>query len=208
VEFDGRAKENLESPLPEGPVYICQVGSLIARKRPRLAIEAFEIARRQFPNLKLILAGDGPLQSELEVLVRQRGFHADVLLLGPRRDIPALLRRCHIGLLLSVHEGLPNSVLEYMASSLPVVIVRLPFIHELVRDQDNGLVIDDATPQPIAEAILALAQSVDYRQRLGRAGRQALEVGTFHVDREARDVEALLTRVARGYEAEPAATIQ
>lgn len=204
VEFDARAKEELQSPLPEGPVYICQVGSLISRKRPRLAIEAFEIARRKFPNLRLLLAGEGPLRPELDRLLRERGLHADVFLLGSRRDIPALLRACHIGLLLSVHEGLPNSILEYMASSLPVVVVRLPFIDELIHDRQNGLVIDDPAPQRIADAILTCAQSADYRVRMGEVGRGTVEAGVFHVDQEARDIEAVLTKVAGDFEPEEA----
>jgi glycosyltransferase involved in cell wall biosynthesis len=205
AEFDARAKEKLQSPLAEGPVYICQVGSLISRKRPSLAIEAFEIAHRHFPNLRLLLAGEGPSHSELDRLVRARGLQAKVLLLGSRRDVPALLRACDIGLLLSVHEGLPNSILEYMASSLPVVVVRLPFIDELIQDRHNGLVIDDPTPQRIADAMLACARSAEYRARLGRAARATIEAGVFGVSHEAREIEAVLTRVTGDLDPEEAA---
>lgn len=195
AEFDARAKEKLQLPLPEGPVYICQVGSLIPRKRPRLAIEGFEIAHRQYANLRLILAGEGPLHSELAAFVRERGLGADVLLLGARPDIPALLRACHVGLLLSEHEGLPNSILEYMASSLPTVVVRLPFIEELIQDGQNGLVIDEPTPHRVAEAILASVQSAEHREQMGKVARSTIEAGGFHVDREARAIEVLLRRV-------------
>ena len=193
AEFDARASEQPKSALPAGPVYVCQVGSLIDRKRPRLAVEAFEIARRLAPNLKLVLAGAGPLQPELEAMVRERDLQTDVLLLGHRYDIPAILRQCHIGLVLSEDEGLPNAILEYMASGLPVVVTRLPFIDELIRHQNNGLVLDEATPQAIGKAIAALARSVESRDRLGKAGREAVETGRFNADREARDVEALLS---------------
>ncbi len=207
ADFDARARETLEAPLPVGPVYVCQVGSLIARKRPRLAIAAIEIVRRQAPNVRLVLAGDGPLRSELEAMVRERALQEHVLLLGQRHDIPALLRSCHIGMLLSEHEGLPNSVLEYMASGLPAVVVRLPFIDELIRHQHNGVVVNDATPQAIAEAIVALARSGEYRERLGRVSREQIASGAFHPDREAGAVERLLTRVVRGEQAETAAVI-
>jgi glycosyltransferase involved in cell wall biosynthesis len=207
ADFDARAAEPLQSPLSEGPVYICQVGSLLPRKRPRLAIEAFEIARRQIPSLKLLLAGQGPLHSELEELVRDRGLQADVILLGSRRDIPALLRRCHIGLLVSVHEGLPNAVLEYMAASLPVVVVRLPFIDELIEDQHSGIVIDDATAQAIANAIVVLARWPEYRERLGRAARDLIDTKAFDADREARNVEELIIRVLEPSNTEPHHTV-
>ncbi len=193
--FDARAGEPLRQPLPEGPVYVCQVGTLVGRKRPRLAIDAFDIARRLCPNLKLILVGDGPLRGELEALVQQRGLQSDVLLLGQRPDVPALLRRSHVGLLLSESEGLPNAVLEYMASGLPVLATRLPFIDELVRDGHNGLVIGDASPSTVAEAMLAVARSTETRNRMGKASREMIRDGAFHPDREAHDTEALLTKV-------------
>jgi glycosyltransferase involved in cell wall biosynthesis len=195
VEFDAQARERRGPALPEGPVYVCQVGSLIARKRPGLAVEAFEIARRQCSNLKLVLVGEGPLRQELEDLVRKYGLQSEVLLLGHRPDVPALLQSSHIGLLLSEDEGLPNAVLEYMAAGLPVVTARLPFIDELVRDDHNGLVVDGADPRAIADRILTLARSSAYRERLGRAGRTMIEAGPFGVQREAQSVEMLLTRV-------------
>jgi glycosyltransferase involved in cell wall biosynthesis len=197
TRFDALASEPLESRVPEGPVYLCQVGSLIDRKRPRLAIEALDIARRQATNLKLILAGDGPLRPELEAFVQERGLQEHVLLVGHRRDIPALLRHCHIGLLLSEDEGLPNAILEYMASSLPMIVTRLPFIDELIRHQHNGLVIDEVTPQAIAEALCVLARSAGCRERQGEASREMIAAGRFSADREARDVEVLLTGIAK-----------
>src|SRR5262245_30190417 len=123
-EFDARARPPLERALPDGPVYVCQVGSLIARKRPHLAVAAIAIARERIPSLKLVLVGDGPEAARLDALARERGLEDAVLRLGRRRDVPAILRRCHIGLLLSEHEGLPNAVLEYMAGALPVVAAR------------------------------------------------------------------------------------
>jgi glycosyltransferase involved in cell wall biosynthesis len=202
VRFDARAREPLDMPLPEGPTYLCQVGTLVERKRPALAVEAFELARRQNSNLRLVLVGDGPLRLELETLVRQRGLQSDVLLLGQRKDVPALLRHCHIGLLLSESEGLPNAVLEYMASGLPVLVTRLPFIDEIVRDQHNGLVVNEASPSAVAHAMLALGRSAEARARMGSAGRAMIEDGVFHPDHEARGTESLLTRVVAAREVE------
>ena len=195
ARFDARAREPLESPLADGPVYVCQVGTLVGRKRPRLAIEAFAIARRTCPHLKLLMVGEGPQRNELETLLRERRLESEVLLLGHRRDVPALLRRSHIGLLLSESEGLPNAVLEYMASGLPVVVTRLPFIDELIRDQHNGVVIDHASPEEIAAAMVALARSPEVRTRMGNDARELIEDGAFHPDREAHDTGAVLTSV-------------
>jgi glycosyltransferase involved in cell wall biosynthesis len=107
--------------------------------------------------------------------------------------------------LVSVYEGLPNSLLEYMASSLSAVVARLPFIDELIRDQQGGLLIDDPTPQRIGEAIVTLAQSAEKRARMGTISRAIIESGAFQVDREAREIGTLLMRVAGEREPEEAA---
>src|SRR5262245_15099200 len=70
-EFDTRAAKAAAPPGPEGALYVCQVGSLIPRKRPRLAVEAVALARQRCPELRLILAGDGPLRDELARLLSE-----------------------------------------------------------------------------------------------------------------------------------------
>jgi glycosyltransferase involved in cell wall biosynthesis len=97
--------------------------------------------------------------------------------------------------LLSESEGLPNAVLEYMASGLPVIVTRLPFINELVREGHNGLVIDDPSAEKVADAMLYLALSADARREMGRAGRAIVKDGAFHPDREAHDTQVLLTSI-------------
>jgi glycosyltransferase involved in cell wall biosynthesis len=104
--------------------------------------------------------------------------------------------------LLSESEGLPNAVLEYMASGLPVLVTRLPFIDEIVRDQHNGLIVNEASPSSVAHAMLALARSAETRARMGSAGRAMVEDGVFHPDQEARGTESLLTRVVAAREVE------
>jgi glycosyltransferase involved in cell wall biosynthesis len=197
ADFDARANENGAAPLPKGPLYFCQVGTLVERKRPRLAIEAFDLARTQVPNMKLVLVGGGPQHKELQALIRARGLDEHVLLLDHRPDIPKLLRSAHIGLLLSEDEGLPNVVMEYMASGLPIIVTRLPFIDELVQHGHNGLVVDEPNAPVVAEAMATLARSSELRAHMGRAGRERLDAGPFHAEREARETEALITRVTK-----------
>jgi len=192
--FDERAAREAGPALPEGPLYVCQVGSLIPRKRPRLAVEAATLARRRCPDLRLVLAGVGPLQEELVQMLREPSMGEAVIMVGHVREIPALLRRCLIGLLVSEHEGLPNAVMEYMAAGLPVVVSPLPGVDELVRHEQTGFVVADPTPERLAEALLQLALSPEKRAAFGRAARRHIEEGRFRVETEARAVEGVVTR--------------
>jgi glycosyltransferase involved in cell wall biosynthesis len=192
--FDERAARESGPALPEGPLYVCQVGSLIPRKRPRLAAEAATLARRRCPDLRLVLVGVGPLQEELVQMLREPSMGEAVIMVGHVREIPALLRRCFIGLLVSEHEGLPNAVMEYMAAGLPVVVSPLPGVDELVRHEQTGFVVADPTPERLAEALLQLALSPEKRAAFGRAARRHIEEGRFRVETEARAVESVVTR--------------
>jgi glycosyltransferase involved in cell wall biosynthesis len=192
--FDARTRQEAPPSLPDGPLYVCQVGSLIPRKRPGLAVEAVALARRRCPELRLVLVGDGPLRDELAHTLAEPSLGAAIIMFGHVREIPALLRRCLIGLLVSEHEGLPNVVMEYMAAGLPVVVAPLPGIDELVLHEETGLIVQGASPTLLAESLLRLALSPARRAAFGRAGRLRIEQGPFRVESEARAIEGVLAR--------------
>jgi glycosyltransferase involved in cell wall biosynthesis len=193
--FDARARGEAPPELPGGPVYVCLVGSLIARKRPLLAIQALAIAHRRQPQLRLVLAGDGPLRAEVERCVQRAGIESLVVRLGTVQAVPALLRQCHLGLLVSESEGMPNAVMEYMAAGLPVVSSAVPGVEELVHHGHTGLIVPNPLgPEAVAEALLAIASRPDQRALLGNAGRARIESDAFSVDTEANGVGQVLLK--------------
>ena len=83
---------------------------------------ALNIACREAPKLLGIIIGDGPELANLQAFAQQRGLSEENLLfLGRRDDVPAILRRAQIFMLTSDHEGFPNVLLEAMAARLPVI---------------------------------------------------------------------------------------
>jgi glycosyltransferase involved in cell wall biosynthesis len=194
--FDARARSGTAPALPGEQLYVCQVGSLISRKRPLLAVEAVALARQRCPALRLVLAGDGPLLDELDRLLRDPRLGPAVHVLGHVGEVPALLRRCHIGLLVSEHEGMPNAVIEYMAACLPVVVSPVPGIDELVVNGRTGLIVDPPSAERLAESLLQLALSPETREAWGRAGRRRVEEGPFRLETETRAIESVLERAA------------
>jgi glycosyltransferase involved in cell wall biosynthesis len=195
--FDARARAEASPALPSGPVYACLVGSLIERKRPLLAIQGLAAARGRCPDLRLVLAGDGPLRSEVERMVVEARLEGSVIRLGRVSAVPSLLRQCHVGLLVSTSEGMPNAVMEYMAAGLPVVTSPVPGVDELVEHGRTGMVLPDPpTPETIAEALVALASSPERRAAFGASGRKKIEGREFSVEAEARGVGEVLGKLA------------
>jgi glycosyltransferase involved in cell wall biosynthesis len=197
--FDVRARAEAPPPLPVSPVYVCLVGSLIERKRPLLAVRALALARRSRPELRLVVAGEGRLRGEVDRLVRRLDLEGTVLRLGSVAAVPALLARCHVGLLVSSSEGMPNAVMEYMAARLPVVSSSVPGVDELVEDGRTGTIVPDPlTPEAVADALCGLAADSERRAALGGAGRRKIERPEFGVDSEAGGVSEAIVRASGG----------
>lgn len=179
--FDERSKEDLNLRFESNAIYVVKIGTLKPQKRPDLAIKAFALAHAECPKLRLILAGDGPMKGELKKLVLQLGLTKSVLLIGQCSQIPALLKHCHIGLLVSEYgyEGLPNVIMESMASSMPFVTWKAPAMMELVEDSKTGLIADDDTPEAIGRALVTLCVSPELRMKMGNEGRKRIEEKSF-----------------------------
>jgi glycosyltransferase involved in cell wall biosynthesis len=154
----------------EAPV-VGTVGRLAAVKDQETLLAAFALVWSAYPESWLLMAGTGPLRAELEARALMLGIAGRVQFLGDRSDVPALLGAMDVFTLSSVSEGLPLTVLEAMASGLPVVSTRVGGIPEAVLDGDTGLLVPPADPRAMADAIIGLLADPAQRRRLGMAGR-------------------------------------
>ncbi len=164
------------------PLRLIQACRLIEKKGLRTTIEAFAQLRRQVPDSSLIIAGDGPLRDELAALVARLGLAAYVQFTGFLDQ--ARLREWFANSDIFVHpseitagsdqEGVPNSLLEAMATGLPVVATLHGGIPEAVIDGKNGLLVAERDIAAVAGAMLELANDPARRLELGRAGAQSV----------------------------------
>lgn len=99
----------------------------------------------------------------------------DIEWLGPRKDVPELLRASHIATLPSYREGLPKSLMEAMSVGLPVVVTDVPGCRELVEDGVTGLLVPPKNPDALAVAIARLVGDATLRTRLGTAARALIK---------------------------------
>jgi sugar transferase (PEP-CTERM/EpsH1 system associated) len=168
-----------------GTVVIGTVGRMQAVKDPLNMVRAFihlsrsdHIAREQ---LRLVMIGDGPLRREALDVLGSAGLADHAWLPGARDDVADMLRCMDIFVLPSRAEGISNTILEAMASALPVVATRVGGNSELIAEGETGTLVPAADPVALADAIEVYLIDSALRQRRGRAGRERVEQG-FSID--------------------------
>lgn len=130
---------------------------------------------------RLMIVGGGPLHAELEALVRSEGLDAQVWLAGERADIPDAMGAMDVFVMPSLSEGISNTVLEAMASGLPVIATDVGGNPELVADGHSGLLVPAANPAALGAAMTALFRAPGQAAAMGQAGRARVLQG-FSLD--------------------------
>lgn len=168
---DASARATIRADLDLAPedVVIAMVAEFIPRKRHAFALDA--LSQVQNPQARLLLVGNGPDAEKVRAKARELGLDDRVRFAGYRRDTPALLASCDALLLCSEHEGLARSVLEGMASGLPIFGTDTRGIAEAVGDS-GGWIVPKNDPGALAAAIDdALAHPGEFDRR-GQAARE------------------------------------
>lgn len=166
--------------FPPECVLVGSVTRFDAIKDPLNLVRAFIIARGAPAGeaLRLVMLGDGELRKDAERLLREAGLAADAWLPGSRDDIPQLLRELDVFVLGSVREGISNTVLEAMASGLPVIASATGGNLELIEDGVGGRLVPPRDPGALARALLAYGADPNMRAAHGAAAR-ARAVGRY-----------------------------
>jgi sugar transferase (PEP-CTERM/EpsH1 system associated) len=134
-----------------------------------------DIRARQ--RLRLLLVGDGSLRAPSLELLRSAGAERLAWLPGDRDDVAEMMRALDIFVLPSLREGISNTILEAMASGLPVVATRVGGNPELIADEVTGTMVPPADPVAMAEAIRTYLLDPQRASLHGQAGRRRVESG-------------------------------
>jgi glycosyltransferase involved in cell wall biosynthesis len=182
--------------IPNDIVVIATVSRLL----PQKGLEYLVFALRDFYNLRnkatLFVAGDGVSRQDLEQLVVTGCLQNSIYFLGWRSDIPHVLSCIDIFVLPSLHEGMPNVILEAMAAGLPVVATNVGGTPEVVVDGETGFLVPPRDPKALADAIVRLINDPELRKRFGQAGRERIEKH-FTIQETVRKTEALYSRLLK-----------
>lgn len=148
-----------------------------------VAIRAVALARAQAADIRLVIAGSGPQQAELEALVDSLDLGEVVSFCGrlDRQQIVALYQEADAALNPTRVDNMPNSVLEALACGLPVISTDVGGVPYIVRDGSTALLVRPDDADAMADAIVTLRRDADLRERLSRAGRE--EVSQYAWDK-------------------------
>ena len=176
--FDARRAAPLAAPLPDlggRPSVVLVANMRHEVKRQEDFLHALALARRERPEVAGFLVGEGDRTPWLRSLAARLGLDGSTFFLGRRADVPAVLSRATIGVLVSSLEGLSNAVIEGMAAALPMVVTDAGGNGELVKHGERGLVVPVADPEALSRALLDLVRDPARARRLGAAGRSYVE---------------------------------
>ena len=156
-------------------IIIGSVGRMAAVKDYPNLVQAFvrllSLAPELRERIRLLIVGDGETRSTCMELLAQHGAEHLAFLPGERSDIPALLAVMDIFVLPSLGEGISNTILEAMATGLPVIATRVGGNVELVHEGTTGFLIPAADPEAMAQALLPYVLDPDLRHKHGQAAR-------------------------------------
>ncbi|MFZ1245075.1 MAG: TIGR03088 family PEP-CTERM/XrtA system glycosyltransferase [Azonexus sp.] len=138
-------------------------------------VHALKTAPELRDRLRLVMIGDGPLRQESLAILLAAGLAELAWLPGERSDTPDIMRGLDCFILPSLGEGISNTILEAMASGLPIIATAVGGNVELVQDGLNGSLVPPANPEALAKAIQGLAQQRESAKRMGEKSRQLVE---------------------------------
>jgi colanic acid/amylovoran biosynthesis glycosyltransferase len=183
-----------------------QAGRLIEKKGLPVTLRAFATFLSQYPNATLTIAGEGPLIGQLQDLARQLNIDGRVSFTGfvSQEQLREIHYRSHI----FVHpsqighdrnqEGIPNSMLEAMASGLPVFATEHGGIPEAIENRVSGVLVPERDAEALARAMLDAAEDRGFLSQIARSGAEVVRKN-FNLEVQARRLEDIYLRlIGRG----------
>lgn len=183
--------------IPAAAPLVGQVCVFRHQKRLDRWLAAARAIRAELPEARFLLVGDGPLRGEVEGWVAANGLGDAVRLPGLQPDAAPFLGALDLLLISSDFEGLPLVLLEAMALARPVVATAVGGIVEAVEDGVTGRLVDERTPEALAEAAVDLLRDPDRRRAMGAAARRRA-ADRFSTRRMLAELDSLYGRVLAG----------
>jgi glycosyltransferase involved in cell wall biosynthesis len=184
--------------LAPDPFVIGTISNLIEEKGHLYLLEAAALLKDRVPTLRVLIAGDGSLRSALEARAAELGLESCVNFLGRLAAAEDFYDMIHVFVVPSIYaEGLPTTILEAMASKLPVIATDIGGAVEAVRHDKEGLIVPSRDASGLADAVERLYQDRSLLSRLGSAAAVRA--------RDAFSIQAMTTKIVSKVYARPSA---
>ena len=161
--------------IPADAVVAASIGRLVRIKGFDVLLESFEQAGEQYPDLHLVIAGDGEERDRLADDAARRGLSERVHFAGHLDDVRPVLSAADLFVLASRNEGMGRAIIEAMAASVPVLATRPGGLPTLIEHARTGLLVEPEDAGRLGDALVQLVESVDLRHALGSAGADSVD---------------------------------
>lgn len=185
-----RARVRAELGVADDEVLALTVGNLRRNKDYPNLLTAAKQAVGEFPALRFIAVGQGPLEREVRSLHRDLALGDAFQLLGFRRDVADLMAASDLFVLGSAHEGLPVAIMEAFAAGLPVIATKVGGVPQQVREGIEGLLVPPGDPGSLSGALVRVASDDRLRNSMAEASER--RAPTY-------DIRAAMTEQERAY---------
>jgi glycosyltransferase involved in cell wall biosynthesis len=192
-EFLARARAELG--LAPGTVAIGIIANLRAVKNHALLLDAVGRIAARWPQLRVVLVGEGELRAPLEAQAARLGIAAQIVFAGYRPHHPSFHHLFDVSVLTSHREGFPNAIVEAMAAGRAVISTEVGGVVDAVVPGETGLLVPPGDVGALAAAIESLLRDPDRRRAMGAAGRRHAEE-RFSARRALGQLEALYETLA------------
>jgi len=174
--------------LHEHDAVIGMVSKLWEGKGHAFLIRAFKEIKKEKPQARLVIVGEGYLMESLKALVSQIELSDAVIFTGFLEDVPRVIATFDVAVLPSYFEGMGRVLLEAMAMEKPVVGTRVGGIPDLIEEGLNGYLVSPGNEKELASAVLKVLNDKDLALKMGHAGRKKM-TDRFSAESMVRSIE-------------------
>lgn len=161
--------------LSNGNKLIGAIGRLSIEKGLSYFLEAGKEVISRYPQIRLLIVGEGPERQNLEIMAERFAIKDKVIFCGFQKDISTIYSILDVVVLSSVTEGLPLTLLEALAHEKPVVATRVGGVPELIKDGETGILVNPKDSQGLANGILKILDNPEEAKKLAMRGRKLVE---------------------------------
>jgi glycosyltransferase involved in cell wall biosynthesis len=190
VEENGRDATRRMLGIPPDAFTVGWIGRMTGVKRTDDVLLAFRSLRERGVAARLCLVGDGPDREHVELRAHDLGVMRETLFLGYQEDVAPYYAAFDAFVLPSGNEGTPVTTIEALAAGRPVVATRVGGVPDVVRDGEDGFLVDPGDIEELADRLATLAGDAELRERMGASGREHV-LPRYAVDRLVDDVDRL-----------------
>lgn len=173
--------------IPADAPVVGTVANFKAHKRLDVLVGAASLIRRRFPDVRVVLVGQGPLEGEIRRRARAFDLDDTVIFTGFRADAPRIAASFDVFAMTSEFEGLSIAVIEALALGRPSVVTAVGGLPELIEDGRQGYLVPSGDARALADRVVELLSDADLRSRMGAMGRA--RAADFDIRRSIQRVE-------------------